>query len=338
MLNETFAIVYQAREGDSASMKQTVVLALGGNALTRAGQAGTYEDQRANAAAMARAVCGLVGDGHGVVIVHGNGPQVGALALQQEEGAALVPPQPLFTLGAMTQGQIGSLLGLALREAGDGRPVRVASLVTHVLVDPADAAFAHPTKPIGPFFPARQARALATRRGWTVGEDAGRGYRRLVASPEPQAIVEADAIRCLADAGFVVIAAGGGGIPVSGKDGRLTGVEAVIDKDLPAHRLAAATGATALVLVTDVDHVALDFGTASQRTVEAMTADEADRHLRDGQFPPGSMGPKITAAVRFLRAGGKLAVVTSPPHVRAALEGGHGTRIVAARAPAEAVR
>ncbi|HJW64881.1 MAG TPA: carbamate kinase, partial [Actinomycetes bacterium] len=189
-------------------MKQTVVLALGGNALTRAGQAGTHEDQQANALGMARAVCGLLDDGRGVVIVHGNGPQVGALALQQEGGADLVPPQPLFSLGAMTQGQLGSLLGLTLRNACAGRAVRVASLVTHVLVDPADTAFAHPTKPIGPFFPPRRAQALATRRGWTVGEDAGRGYRRLVASPEPQAILEADAIRSLADAGFVVVAAG----------------------------------------------------------------------------------------------------------------------------------
>jgi carbamate kinase len=319
-------------------MRQTVVLALGGNALTRAGQAGTHDDQQANALAMARAVCGLLDDGHGVVIVHGNGPQVGALALQQEEGAAFVPPQPLFTLGAMTQGQIGSLLGLTVHNACAGRVVLVASLVTHVLVDPADPAFARHTKPIGPFFPRQQALELADRRGWTVGEDAGRGYRRLVASPEPHAILEADAIRCLADAGFVVVAAGGGGIPVRRDDGRLTGVEAVVDKDLAAQRLASATGADSLVLVTDVDHVALDFGTAGERTVETMTADEADRHLRDGQFPPGSMGPKITAAVRFLRAGGKLAVVTSAPHVRAALRGGHGTRIVVSRAAAGAVR
>jgi carbamate kinase len=319
-------------------MKQTVVLALGGNALTRAGQAGTHEDQLGNALAMARAVCGLLDDGRGVVLVHGNGPQVGALALQQEEGAALVPAQPLFALGAMTQGQIGSLLELAVRNACADRAVGVVSLVTHVLVDPADPAFARRTKPIGPFFPAEKARALAADRGWTVGEDAGRGWRRLVASPEPQAILEADAISELAGAGFVVVAAGGGGIPVCRDHGRLTGVEAVIDKDLAAQRLASAAGADGLVLVTDVDHVALDYGRPGERAVETMTADEADRHLRDGQFPPGSMGPKITAAVRFLRAGGKVAVVTSAPHVRAALQGRHGTRIVLSRAAAEAVR
>jgi carbamate kinase len=340
MLNESFAMVYLAdldRPG-RARMTQTVVLALGGNALSQAGQSGTYEEQAANAAAMAAAICGLLDAGRGVVIVHGNGPQVGALALQQEEGVALVPPQPLFALGAMTQGQLGSLLGLALRNACGERAARVVSLTTHVLVDPADPGFAHPTKPIGPFFPPEQARALAASRGWVVGEDAGRGWRRMVASPEPLAIVEADAIRSLAAAGFLVVAAGGGGVPVTRADGGIHGVDAVVDKDLAAALLAAATGADALVLVTGVDQVALDFGTDRERPVDAMTADEAERHLLAGQFPPGSMGPKIAAAVRFLRAGGKLAVITSPPHLVAALDGRHGTRIVPARTRAEARR
>lgn len=319
-------------------MKQTVVVALGGNALSRAGQSGTHEEQQANAAAMAAAVGTLLDGGRGVVIVHGNGPQVGALALQQEQGAGLVPPQPLFALGAMTQGQLGSLLALALRSECGERAAGVVSLVTHVLVDPADPAFARPTKPIGPFFPPGQARALAARHGWVVGEDAGRGWRRMVASPEPLTIVEADAIRSLAAAGFLVVAAGGGGIPVDRVDGRLRGVDAVVDKDLAAARLAAATGADAMLLVTGVDHVALDFGTASERPVDTMTADEAERHLLAGQFPPGSMGPKVAAAVRFLRAGGRQAVITSPPHLAAALAGQHGTRIVPVRTRAEARR
>jgi carbamate kinase len=319
-------------------MTQTVVLALGGNALSRAGQSGTHEEQDANAAAMAAAICGLLDARRGVVIVHGNGPQVGALALQQEEGAALVPQQPLFVLGAMTQGQLGSLLGLALRNGCGERASKVVSLVTHVLVDPDDPGFAHPTKPIGPFFPRERARALAAGRGWVVGEDAGRGWRRMVASPEPLAIIEADAIRSLAAAGFLVVAGGGGGVPVTLVDGGLHGVDAVIDKDLAAALLAAATGADALVLVTGVDHVALDFGTDRERPVDAMTAEEAERHLLAGQFAPGSMGPKIAAAVRFLRAGGKLAVITSPPHLAAALDGRHGTRIVPARTRAEVRR
>jgi carbamate kinase len=319
-------------------MKQTVVLALGGNALSRAGQSGTHEEQQANAAAMAAAICGLLDGSRGVVVVHGNGPQVGALALQQEEGAGLAPAQPLFALDAMTQGQLGSLLALALRNACGERAARVVSLVTHVVVDPADPRFADPTKPIGPFFGRPQALALAERRGWVVGEDAGRGWRRMVASPEPLAILEADAIRALAAAGFLVVAAGGGGIPVSRADGRLVGVDAVVDKDLAATRLAVAAAADAMLLVTDVDHVALGFGTERERPIDTMTADEAERHLRAGEFPPGSMGPKVTAAIRFLRAGGRLAVITSPPHLAAALEGRHGTRIVPALTPAEAVR
>lgn len=320
------------------SMKQTVVLALGGNALTRADQAGTFEEQRVNAFSMARAARGLLDDGRGVVIVHGNGPQVGALALQQEEAAAFVPPQPLFALGAMTQGHVGSLLALALRDVCRPRATRVAAVVTHVLVDRADAAFQQPAKPIGPFFERGRALALAAHRGWTVGEDAGRGYRRVVASPEPLAILEADAIRALVDAGFVVVAAGGGGIPVSQAHGAPAGVEAVIDKDLAAERLASTMGADALVMVTGVDHVALGFGTAMERRVEAMTADEAEAHLRDRQFAPGSMAPKVTAAVRFLHAGGRLAVVTSAAHVRDALEGRHGTRIVPVRTVADVTR
>jgi carbamate kinase len=319
-------------------MTQTVVLALGGNALSRAGQTGTHEEQQANAAAMAEAICTLLDGGRGVVVVHGNGPQVGALALQQEQGAGLVPPQPLFSLDAMTQGQLGSLLTLALRNACGERAAKVVSLVTHVLVDPADQGFAHPTKPIGPFFPPAQAQALAAGRGWAVGEDSGRGWRRMVASPEPLAIVEADAIRSLAAAGFLVVAAGGGGIPVQRVDGQLHGVDAVVDKDLAAALLAVATGADAMLLVTGVDQVALDFGSDSERPIGTMTADEADGHLLAGQFPPGSMGPKVAAAVRFLRSGGKLAVITSPPHLVAALDGRGGTRIVPARARAGAGR
>ena len=319
-------------------MKQTVVLALGGNALSRAGEAGTHSEQQANATAMAEAVCALLDGGRGVVLVHGNGPQVGALALQQEQGAGLVPPQPLHSLDAMTQGQLGSLLGLALRNACGERAARVVSLVTHVLVDPADPGFAHPTKPIGPFFAPARAQELAAGRGWAVGEDAGRGWRRLVASPEPLAIVEADAIRCLADAGFLVVAAGGGGIPVQRVDGRLQGVDAVVDKDLAAALLALTTGADALLLVTGVDQVALDYGTESERPIGTISADEAEGHLLAGQFPAGSMGPKVAAAVRFLRGGGKLAVITSPPHLAAALDGRDGTRIVPTRARAGAGR
>jgi carbamate kinase len=302
-------------------MARIAVIALGGNAFTRAGQAGTYAEQEANALVMARAVMSLLRAGWGVVIVHGNGPQVGSLAIAFEESAGVIPPQPLFNLGAMTQGQMGSIISLALRRVSGWPRVRPAALVTHVTVDPADPAFSHPTKPIGPFLGRAEAEELAAGRGWSIAEDSGRGYRRVVPSPEPIDILEAGAILALIDAGFVVVAAGGGGVAVvSGADG-YRGIDAVIDKDYAAQRLATSLEAEALVLVTGVETVMLDFGTPQQRAVEEMTLEEAELHLQAGQFPPGSMGPKMRAATRFLRAGGRVAVVTTPELVYPSLEG-----------------
>lgn len=322
----------QARTGHlagvSLDVKRTAVVALGGNALAPEGGAGTFEEQLANAVAMARVVAQLIEAGCGVVLTHGNGPQVGNLALQQEEGSRLVPPQPLFVLGAMTQGQIGHLLGLALRNVGMGRELPVAALITHVLVDPSDPAFVQPTKPIGPFFERQRATELAAARGWQVIQDAGRGHRRVVPSPEPIGIVEAEAIRAMVEAGFVTIAVGGGGIPVVRRGDHLVGVDAVIDKDLAAERLASTLHADTLILITHVDQVALDYGTPQQHAVDEMSLEEAEDHLEAGQFPAGSMGPKVTAAIRFLRHGGTSAVITSPAYVMQTLAGKHGTRIV----------
>jgi carbamate kinase len=319
-------------------MGRIVVLALGGNALCGVHQAGTYEEQEANAALMARSICSLMWTGWDVVLVHGNGPQVGNLALQQEEGADLVPAQPLFVLGAMTQGQLGSLLTLALRKVAGPRGPDVVSVVTHALVDPADSAFSDPTKPIGPFMTPEEAKTRAAARGWTVKEDAGRGWRRVVPSPEPLGLLEAPAIRALLAEGFVVVAAGGGGIPVVPTPEGYRGVEAVIDKDYAAAALANTLGASALVLVTSVETVLLDYGTPRQRPAEEMTLEDAERHLAEGQFPEGSMGPKVRSATRFLRAGGEIAVITTPALVYASLEGTvselegkHGTRIVRLR-------
>jgi carbamate kinase len=284
----------------------------------------------ANAQVMARAVDGLRQAGWRVVVVHGNGPQVGNLALQQDAGEAVVPRQPLWALGAMSEGLLGSLFCLALREASGERATDVVSLVTHVRVDPADAAFGRPTKPIGPFLSAEAASRAVRARGWEVVEDAGRGYRRVVASPVPLEIVEAGAITHLLEQGCVVVAAGGGGIPVVRRNGRLDGVEAVIDKDLAAALLAKAIGALALVLVTDVDAVMLDFGTSEQRPIGTVTTDEMRQHLRDGQFPEGSMGPKVRACLKFLDSGGGCAVIGRPRVVSAVLAGRatSGTRIV----------
>lgn len=307
---------------------RSIVVALGGNAITREGEAGTYEEQEANARRMARAVARMVESGHRVVVTHGNGPQVGNLAIQQEEGAPLVPGQPLFALGAMTQGQIGHLLGLSLSTMIDAR---VASVITHVVVDPRDPAFENPSKPIGPFFDRSGAHRLARERGWEVREDAGRGYRRVVPSPDPKEILEAGVIRGLLRQGAVVIASGGGGIPVVRRGKKLVGVDAVIDKDLSAERLGTEIGADELLMLTGVDRVALGFGTSEERAVREMTADEAEAYLAEGEFPAGSMGPKITAAVRFVREGGEAATITSPRRAGAALAGNHGTRIVPAR-------
>ncbi len=317
-------------------MTKTAVVALGGNALTRAGQSGTCDEMLANAAGMASAVNAVIEAGWRVVIVHGNGPQVGNLALQQE-GTAMVPAQPLPLLTAMTQGLLGSLLVRAIDLLrGPGAAV---AMITHVTVDPADPAFIAPSKPIGPFFEPAEARQLAETRGWIVQPDSGRGYRRVVASPEPAGVIEIDALRALVDAGHLVIAAGGGGIPVHGTGPQGGLADAVIDKDRAAGLIARLLGAQALLLVTAVHRVMLDYGQPTQSELGTITAAEAGRHLAEGQFPPGSMGPKIEAALRFLADGGEVAVITSPDLLAATLTGAgarSGTRIE--RGPAHAER
>ena len=308
-------------------MTRTAVVALGGNALTRADQSGTCDEMLANAAAMAAAVNEVVEAGWRVVVVHGNGPQVGSLALQQE-ATAMVPPQPLALLSAMTQGLLGSIIASAIDLLRG--PGTAAALITHVTVDPADPAFGSPSKPIGPFFERTEATRLADERGWIVAADSGRGYRRVVASPEPSSVIEIDALRALVDAGHLVVAAGGGGIPVAGPPWRGRTVDAVIDKDRAAGLIARLLRADALLLVTAVDRVMLDFGTPAQEELSTITAAEAARHLAAGQFPPGSMGPKIEAALRFLAEGGNVAVITSPGLLAPTLNGTgarSGTRI-----------
>jgi carbamate kinase len=309
-------------------MRPLAVVAIGGNALTGAAQTGTADEIVANAAEMAASLARLVEGGWRVAVVHGNGPQVGNLAIQQDEAGTVVPAQPLHQLCAMTQGQLGGVLVREIdRRCGTGTAV---AIVTHVQVDAGDPAFDHPTKPIGPFFSAQQAASLARQRGWHVVEDAGRGHRRVVPSPIPIAILEMQAIRTLLDAGHVVLAAGGGGIAVNRTaDGSLTAMDAIIDKDLAAAALATAIGASELFLVTSIDAVMLDFGTLDERPVHALSPEEAELHLAQGQFPAGSMGPKVTAAVNFLRDGGQRVLITSADRLAAAARGdaGVGTRI-----------
>jgi len=306
----------------------TVVLAIGGNALAPSGL-GSFADQEERARSVAQTAVAILANGDRLLIVHGNGPQVGALAMAQEAVAREVPPQPLFALGAMTQGQLGYLLaqtvGDAMVDAGMERAI--AAVMTQVVVNRDDPAFANPTKPIGPFFPEGRARRLAEARGWSVAEDSGRGWRRVVASPQPVEVVEAGEIRRLLDAGEVVVACGGGGVPVTREGADLVGVDAVIDKDFAAALIGALVGADSLLLVTGVDRVLLDFGTPTERPVASMTVAEARAHLADGQFPPGSMGPKIEAAAQFVASTGGSAIVTSLEHVAEAVAGRGGSRI-----------
>ncbi|HZO67548.1 MAG: carbamate kinase [Kribbellaceae bacterium] len=320
-------------------MARTAVVALGGNAFVGPGETGTHAEQDEHASAMAAAVWSIRQAGWNVVLVHGNGPQIGNLAIQQEEGAALVPPQPLFCLDAMTQGQLGSMITMALhRTSGPARP-EIAALVTHVVVSLDDPDFSVPHKPIGPFFTEAEARRLALARGWLMTEDSGRGYRRVVPSPEPLEILEAATLRALVDGGTLVIAAGGGGVAVVPGEQGYRGVDAVVDKDYAAQVLATSLGAEALVLLTGVPHVALDFGTPNARALSELSVDEAERYLSEGQFPEGSMGPKVRAGIRFLRSGGRTVVVSTPDGALDALGNGPGgTRMVASVRDVEAAR
>ncbi|HEX6327573.1 MAG TPA: carbamate kinase [Jiangellaceae bacterium] len=305
----------------------TTVLAFGGNALSPGDAGGSWDEQRGNARAMASVVAGLVKSGHRVVVTHGNGPQAGHLALQQESAANLVAPQPLHAVVAMTQGQLGSLIALSLREQLPSTPVVV--IVSHVGVEREDPAFGRPTKPIGPFFDQADARHLARQRGWTIAEVEHGQFRRVVASPAPQLLVELPAVLQSLAAGAVVVAGGGGGIPVVPTgDGGFEPVDGVIDKDLVAERLGSAVGADNLVLLTNVPEVMLDFGTPNQQPIYEMTLAEAMQHSAAGHFATGSMGPKVEAAVSFLKNGGGLAVITSARYAQSALAGQHGTRIV----------
>ncbi len=314
-------------------MSDFLVVAFGGNAIAPSGGRGSLEQQRENVRRMSAQMGELILEGHQVVVTHGNGPQVGEIMLKADLARDTVQPISLDLAGAMSQGQIGYLLQ---QEIGNflvmaGRQAQVCSLVTQVIVDPADRAFQVPTKPIGRFYSKEEADKLSAERGWQMVEDAGRGYRRVVPSPTPQTIVEWPSVRSLVASGTLVIAAGGGGIPVVQEaDGTLRGVDAVIDKDLAAQRLASLVGARTLCLLTEVENVAVDFGTAKQRPLGLASVEELERYDADDQFPPGSMGPKIRAAIEFVGQGGERAIITSPGRlIEAVGDRTVGTQVVA---------
>ena len=295
----------------------TAVVALGGNALMRPGERGTAAEQLANLRRAVAALQPLLRD-DGLVVTHGNGPQVGNELIRQERAADEAPPLPLWLAVAQTQAEIGALIAAELRPAAARE---VACLLTHVRVAPEDPAFDRPTKPIGPFYSADQAETLQRERGWAMTEDANRGYRRVVPSPEPLEVVELDAARSLLAAGAIVVACGGGGIPVVRRGGRLAGIDAVIDKDRASAMLARDLGADRLLILTEVPAVYADFGTASERELRALSRSEAEELLPS--LAEGSMRPKVAAGVTF----GGTTVITNFDALEAALAGRAGTRI-----------
>ena len=312
-------------------MQRSVLIAIGGNSLVRAGELATVQSERAHVTAIAQDVADIVLGGWRVVLTHGNGPQVGAELLRLECAPREAYPLPLDVCVACTQGEIGFLLQqavtMALAARGIGRPA--VTLLTQVVVAANDPAFSRPSKPIGPYY-APEAADARRQAGWSLVEVPGRGFRRVVASPEPQQIVEQEAIRTLVDAGGVVIALGGGGIPVVRTGGELEGIEAVIDKDLASAVLAARLGVDAFVIATDVDRIYLDYGRPHARGLDVVRTPELRRYAAAGMFPPGSMGPKVEAALRFIEGGGREAIVTSDANLVAALGGRGGTHIIPA--------
>lgn len=314
-------------------MNRTALVAIGGNALVLDGEPGSIPRQQKRAATFAEQVADLVVDGWRVLVTHGNGPQVGFILRRGELVAAEaeiegLPELPLWLAVADSQGGIGHLLAVAIDSAffRRGMSARAVAVLTHAEVARDDPAFATPTKPIGSQLSAVAAQ-VAVAEGWTVAETSAGVFHRVVASPRPRRIVEADQIRALLDTGAVVVAAGGGGIPVLREDGGWHSVDAVIDKDRASALLAAITGVDTLVLVTGVDQVYVGFGTPRQRALDDLRPAEARAHLAAGEFPAGSMGPKVESALQFLDGGGRRAVITSLPRLRDALAGRAGTSI-----------
>ncbi len=309
---------------------ERVVVALGGNALLRRGADDTFEEMYAAARAAAERIADIAGEGWEVVVTHGNGPQVGRILIQQEAAAKTVSPMPLDVCGAESQGLIGYLLQVAIGdvffERGMERPV--ATVLTLTRVRPQDPAFRTPTKFIGPFYTAAQAAKLGEQRGWVMKEDPHGGWRRVAPSPRPYSIVETPVVRRLVADGVIVIAGGGGGVPVIEKGPRLIGKEGVVDKDLAASILAVEVEATTLLILTDVEKVQRGFGSLYPEEIDRMTADEATALLKAGEFGAGSMGPKIQAAVDFLEAGGERVVIGDLVDAPAILRGDAGTTIV----------
>jgi carbamate kinase len=309
---------------------KVAVVAFGGNALMGHEGKSTYADQMRRTDTICRKLLSLFEVGYRIVITHGNGPQVGNILMQQECLIDSLPPMPLDVCNAMTQGQIGYMIEQRLRNIFEEKKIKksVVVLATQVVVSENDPAFKNPTKFIGPFFRQEETERLEKEKGWNMKEDSGRGYRRIVPSPRPIDIVEKDEISAMANRDLVVVACGGGGIPVlRDKKGKLKGVAAVIDKDYAAERLASLIGADSLILVTPVDKVSIFYGTSKQKDLGRISLEEAKAYYDEGHFPPGSMGPKIEAAMKFISAGGGRTIITSIEGLDDAIKDKGGTVI-----------
>lgn len=311
--------------------KEIVLVALGGNALQQSGEKGTIDEQRAHVKETADHLIEILAGGYSLLVTHGNGPQVGSILLKNERSEDQLSPMPLDVCGAETQGMIGYMIQQQLYNhlQEKGLKERVVTLCTQTLVDQNDPAFKNPTKPIGLFYTKEKAEVLKKEKGWDIIEQVGKGFRRVVPSPLPVDIVEGELIEELLNDGVIVVACGGGGIPVlKEKNGNLKGVEAVIDKDRTAAVLGGKVGAEILLILTDVEQVALNFGQANQKNLEQLSIKEAKGYLKQGEFGAGSMGPKVEAACSFIESGGKKAIITSLLKTVDALKGKTGTHII----------
>ena len=316
------------------TLGKSAVIAIGGNAILKPHEKGTKEEQLNNIRATTKHIAQLVKRGYSVVITHGNGPQVGNILLKNEMAEGIVPSMPMDVCVAESQGQMGYMIQQSLINAlfELGISANVTSLITQVVVDENDYAFENPTKPVGPYYPEEEAMRLAKEKGWNMMEDLARhGYRRVVASPEPLEIVERAIIEGLVNSpneNNIVIALGGGGVPVIRSKAQLSGVEAVVDKDLASQLLATNIKADLLIMITDVEYVAINYGKPKQENLNNVTSSEVRKYLKEGHFPPGSMGPKILASVRFLESGGERVIVTTSENLEDALKKNIGTHIV----------
>jgi len=313
-------------------MKEKIALiAFGGNAILPNGQRGLQKEQMKNSEKAAKMMMEIVAKGYELIVVHGNGPQVGNILIQMEEASNKIPPFTLEVCDAMTEGSMGYMLEKALINELRKNSIDkdVVTILTQVIVDKEDPAFQNPTKPIGPFYTQYRAQQLMKEKKWTMIEDAGRGWRKVVPSPRPIDVVAKRVISDLVRSGRIVIAAGGGGIPVIiNSKGLIEGVEAVIDKDYASALLASEVGVDLFIILTGVDKVYLNYGKENQKEIKVMTVKEAKKYLDEGQFPPGSMGPKIKAAIQYIEAGGKEVLITSASKLKAALAKRAGTRII----------